>query len=118
MYTCPSCKQATISYARKWLSWSAAPARCVECGESSAIAIADASGYLVASLVLVTLSGFAAVWVQGAWPLALGVSMAGVYYFWRQHTAPLLVVTGQEQRVASRSAWLGLLIAVFPSWFS
>jgi uncharacterized iron-regulated membrane protein len=72
----------------------------------------------VAATVLVTLCGFAAAAVGAAYPLALGLGLAVGYYFWRQHRAQLSVVSPQEASTAKRSAWVGMLALLFPSFFS
>ena len=72
---------------------------------------------MAAVAILVTLSGFAAIWAQAAWLFVLGVTAAIAYYFWCQHAARLSVVTEKELKVAKRSALLGLLMAAFPAWF-
>ena len=118
MYACPSCQQRTISYLHKWLSWSSSPARCKACGKACAIPIVDSSGFFVAAIVIVTLSGFASVWMQNSFPLLLGCVSALAYYFWRQHVAELAAVSEQEHKTAKRSAWLALLAALFPSFFN
>jgi hypothetical protein len=102
----------------KWLSWSAAPARCRACGAQSAIAVVDASGILVGATVLVTACGFVAAAVHAAYPLLIGMALAVAHYFWRQHRAALMVITQEETRTAKRSARLTLLALVFPSFFS
>lgn len=118
MYPCPSCRSRSITYLRKWLSWSSLPATCSKCGQPCAIAIADSSGFLVGTIFLATLSGFVAVWLQALWPWVSGLAMAVAYYFWRQHTAGLAVVSAHEQQVAKRSAWVALLVSLFPAWFT
>ena len=118
MYPCPSCRSHSISFRRKWLSWSSLPAGCAVCGRASAIAIAESSGVLVAGLLVATLGGFAAVWLQTVGPLLVSMAIAAGYYFWRQHTAELVAVSEHEQAVAQRSAWVVLLASVFPAWFS
>jgi hypothetical protein len=40
------------------------------------------------------------------------------YYFWCQHRAPLMIITQEETKTAKRSARLGLLALLFPSFFS
>lgn len=116
MYTCPSCQQKTIRFFRKWCANAASPAICSNCGQASAILIADAAGFVVAATVLSTLSGFAAVGLQSIWPLVVGLTSATGYYFWRQHTATLAVVTVEEKRAAKRSAWMEFLAVLFSSW--
>lgn len=118
MYACPSCGQKTISLFRKWRAVAALPARCSSCGQSSAILIVDSTGVVVAAAVLTTLGGFTAVWLQSLWPLIAGLACAIIYYFWRQHTAQLAVVTGNEERTAKRSGWIEFLAVVLLSWFS
>lgn len=118
MYHCPSCRAQSITFMRKWLSWSASPARCRTCGKGCAIPIVDASETLAASAVVVTLCGFAAVAVQATYPLVLGLGVAVGYYFWRQHRAQLVPITEAELQTAKRSSWLALLVALFPGTFS
>lgn len=118
MYSCPSCGKPALTFLKKWLSWSACPARCHECGKVCAISIADSSLYLVISTVMLTVSGFAAVWLHSVLPLLAGALVSVGHYFWRQHTAPVVVVSEEENTVAKRSAVLGLLLALFPSFFS
>lgn len=118
LYYCPSCGAQSITFMRKWLSWAASPARCSACRKGCAIPIVDASGTLAASAVFVTLCGFAAVALQAIYPLLLGLSVAAAYYFWRQHRVQLVPVTDEELQTAKRSAWLALLVALFPSTFS
>jgi uncharacterized membrane protein YbhN (UPF0104 family) len=73
---------------------------------------------LVAATLLVTVSGFVAAAVNAVYPLAFGVAFAVAYYFWRQHRAQLSTVPPQETATAKRSAWLGFLALLFPSFFS
>jgi hypothetical protein len=117
MYTCPSCGARSISFVRKWLSWSAAPARCSGCGVSCAIALVDASAILVGATLLVTLCGFAAAAVHAAYPHVAGVALAIAYYFWRQHRGPLMVIAQEETKTAKRSSRLLLLAFLFPKLF-
>jgi hypothetical protein len=56
--------------------------------------------------------------VHAIYPLLLGLSVAAAYYFWRQHRAQLVPITDAELQTAKRSAWLALLIALFPGTFS
>ena len=72
----------------------------------------------MAATVLVTLSGFAAAAVGAVYPLLIGFGLAVAYYFWRQHRAQLNVVSPQEISTAKRSAWVGMLTQLFPSFFS
>ena len=102
----------------KWLSWSAAPARCSACGAQCAIAVVDASGILVGAAALVTACGFVAAAVGAAYPLLIGTAFAVAYYVWRQHRAPLMVIAREETRTAKRSARLGLLALLFPNFYS
>lgn len=118
MCACPNCGAHSISFIRKWLSWSAAPARCNSCGSASAIPIVDASGVLVAAVLVITAGGFLAAAVGSIYPVLLTVVLAVGYYFWRQHRAPLMVITPEESRVAKRSARLSLLVLLFPGFFS
>jgi uncharacterized iron-regulated membrane protein len=46
------------------------------------------------------------------------MALAVAYYFWRQHRAPLMVITQEETRTAKRSSRLTLLALLFPSFFS
>ena len=78
----------------------------------------DSSGTLVAVAVLTTAGGLLAVAVHAVYPLVLGVALAAVFYFWRQHHAQLRTVTQQETETAKRSAWISLLMLLFPSFFS
>ena len=117
MYLCPACSEKTISFSRKWLASSSNPARCGNCGAGSAIQVATAAGYLGGSLVLLTLAGFAAVWLHSSLVFFLGFIGTAAWYLWQQHKAPLLVVAAAEQVTANRSAWLGLLASLFPFWF-
>ena len=82
------------------------------------MAIVDSSGFLVGAVVLVTVSGFASVWLRSVWPLLFGFVLALAYYFWRLHMAGLVPVTEQEHRVAKRSAWAAFVALFLPSWFS
>ena len=118
MYACRSCASRSITFIHKWLASSAAPARCPNCGSGCAIAIIESSGALVTATVFITLSGFAAAAVGAVYPLALGLGLAVGYYFRRQHRAQLNVVTPQEASTAKRSAWVGMLALLFPSFFS
>jgi hypothetical protein len=118
MYCCPACGARSITFMQKWWSWSASPAPCKVCGKGCAIAIVDSSGIQVAAILLVTAGGFFALALQSRYPLCLGVALAVAYYLWRQHRAPLMVITEAEAKTAKRSAWIGLLVALFPSFFS
>ena len=118
MYLCPACSEKTISFARKWLASASSPAKCSNCGARSAIQAADAAGYLAGSFVLLTLAGFAAVWLHSSLVFLLGFSGSVAWYLWRQHKAELVVVAATEQRTAKRSGWLALLASLVPSWFS
>jgi hypothetical protein len=118
MYECPSCASRSITFMHKWLASSAAPARCNNCGSGSAIAIVDSSGTLVAATLLLTVSGFVAAAVNTLYSLAVGVALAVVYYFWSWHLARLRIVPPQETATAKRSAWVGILALLFPSFFS
>ena len=118
MYACPSCQQRKISFLRKWWSWPASPAQCPNCHSWSAIATVSASGTSVAAIVIVTLSGFAAVAVHSALPLLGGVTGAIAFYFWLQHRAALINVSEEEMKLAKRSNWLLFLAFLFPIFFS
>ncbi len=118
MYPCPACGTKSISFLRKWLSSSSNPAECISCGAGSAIQIVDAAGFLAGSVVLVTLAGFAAVWLHSTLPLAIGVIGGVAWYLWRNHQAKLVVVSKSEQRTAQRSGWACLLASVLSVWFS
>lgn len=83
-----------------------------------AIRIVDSSGFFAAAIVIVTLSGFASVWIQSGSPLLLGCVGAIAYYFWRQHAAELAVVSEHEHKTAKRSAWLAFVAWLFPSFFN
>ena len=118
MYLCPSCREPTISFLHKWLSWREAPAMCSACHCGCAIAIADAAGIVVFAAVFVTLCGFAAVAVQSAWVVVAGILAATTFYFWRQHKAHLVAISEEETKTANRSAWAMLLLWLFPAFFS
>jgi hypothetical protein len=118
MYRCPDCAKPTITFTRKWLSWNASPAVCIECKRGCTIPTVDASGALASWAVLFTLCGFLAIAVQAVYPLVLGAVAVTSYYFWRQHQAPLHVVSASEQKNAKRSFWLMVLLSLFPRLFS
>jgi hypothetical protein len=118
MYACPSCASRSITFLHKWLSWSAAPAKCSHCGAGCAIAIVDASGIAVAAALFVTFSGFVAVAVHAVYPLLAGVLLATGYYFWRQHRARLMPITAQETATARRSGWVALVAWLLPGFLS
>ncbi len=83
-----------------------------------AIAIVDASGILVLAVLLITVSGFAAVAIHAAWPVLAGLVSAIAFYFWRQHRAQLLIVTSEETEMAKKSAFALWLLSVFPGLFN
>jgi hypothetical protein len=114
MYACPTCDSISVTFMSKWLSSSAAPARCDNCGSSCAIAIFDAAGAVAAAAVLVTLSGFGAIALHAAYPLAIGVVLAVGYYFLRQHRARLIPITSHETTAAKRSTWAAIIALLFP----
>jgi hypothetical protein len=118
MYACPSCASRCITFLHKWLSWSAAPAKCSHCGAACAISIDDASGIVVAAALFVTLSGFAAMAMHSIYPVLAGAFLAVGYYFWRQHRAPLMLITAQETATARRSGWIAILASLFPGFLS
>jgi hypothetical protein len=118
MYLCPSCREPTISFLRKWLSWREMPALCSSCHRGCAIAISDAGGIVVVAAVFITLSGFAAVAVQLAWVFVVGIAAATGFYFWRQHKAHLVAISDEETKAANRSAWAMLLLWLFPTFFN
>jgi hypothetical protein len=68
--------------------------------------------------MLVTFGGFAAVALHAIYPLLVGLLLAAGYYFWRQHRAPLVLITPQETTVAKRSAWLAFIVWLFPGFLS
>lgn len=118
MYFCPSCHQKTIPFLRKWLSSASLPARCSNCEQECAILISNSADFVVMAAVLITLGGFAAVGLQSFWPLATGLTSAMGYYFWRQHTALLALVTAEEKRIARRSVAMEWLAVLLFSWFN
>jgi hypothetical protein len=73
---------------------------------------------LAGTLVMLTLAGFAAVWLHAPVVFLLGFVGAVAWYLWLQHRAVLVVVAAAEQRTAKRSAWLACLASVFPFLFS
>ena len=118
MYLCPACSEKTLSLSQKWLASSSNPARCSNCGAGSAIQVANAAGYLAGSVVLLTLAGFAAVWLHSSLVFLLGFIGTLAWYLWRQHKAVPVVVTTAEQSTAKRSAWLAFVASLIPFWFS
>ena len=70
------------------------------------------------ALVMVTLLGFLAVWLKQPWVFFVGIAGCLCFYFWRQHMAPLGIVSPQEAKTSNRSAWVMLLASLFPAFFS
>ena len=102
----------------KWLSWSAAPAKCSACGAGCCIATVDSSGVASGCLLSLTLFGFAAVAVQAVYPLAIGFVLAVLIYFYSVHRAKLVHVSPAEMQTAERSAILMVFLWFFPGFFS
>ena len=118
MYPCPACSAKSFNFPQKWLASSSSPARCRNCGVGSAIQVGNAAGYLAGSLVLLTLAGFAAVWLHSSLVFLLGFIGTVAWYLWRQHKAALVVVSASEQSTAKRSGWLAFLASLVPFWLS
>jgi hypothetical protein len=55
---------------------------------------------------------------QAVYPLVVGIVCVGIFYFWRMHRAKLVHVSLEEAQTAKRSAWLMLLLSLFPGFFS
>jgi len=84
----------------------------------SAMSVIDASGTLVAAILLITAAGFLAVWSGQSWTFILGIGLALCQYFWQQHNRPLAIVSEEEYKIASRSTTAVFLATLFPFWFT
>jgi uncharacterized protein (DUF983 family) len=115
MYTCPTCNARTISFFRKWLSYPTLPAHCRACGNYSHAQRSSGGLGLVVALVAITLSGFAAMAFQAAWPLLLGICGSIGFYWWHWHHISLQALSPEAVSVARKTEGLGmfaLLVAV------
>lgn len=115
MHTCPHCQQPTVSFDQKWLSTIDWPAECPQCGALSYVeASASGVGLIMAGLLL-TASGFAAVYFQAGWPFVLGLVAALAFYVWHWRRVSMVAVSSGRSSTARRTG-LAVNLAVVLAW--
>lgn len=115
MHTCPHCQQPTLSFDQKWLSTVDWPAECPRCHGLSYVESSSAGVGLIVAGLLLTASGFAAVYFQAGWPFVLGLVAALAFYVWHWRRVAL-VATNSARASTARRTRTAAGLAVVLSW--
>lgn len=110
MYACPTCKAASISFFRKWLSYPALPAHCANCGSYSHAHRSSGGLGLVVTTIGIAAAGFLASELQQLWPLLTGIAGALAFYIWHWHRTQLEPLSPELVSRAKKTEAMGNIV--------
>ena len=116
MYNCPSCKQPSISGAKKWWS-NVSYAECPNCKALSHVPASSANGIFALSVVFVVLGFIGMVYTQSVLVVVAGVIAALASYPLLWHRAELIPISREraatERQVSLAAAALAAIMSIF-----
>lgn len=115
METCPSCGAQEIGFADKWASSVAYPARCPACSALSYVPRSATGGFVMLACLLLTASGFAAVFFQSGLLFGAGAIGASFVYIrgWRRlPLKPLGIHAAAQAKRADLVGTIAVLLAM------